>query len=202
MTEWLKEKKNWDMPHKILYSVDIVEDILAGPTPDVEACEWSFLAIVSAVLNHIRSFEMLTNSKHLELWTAFTNRMSASLHRLDQMCNEQIGRTSSEVFLPKPVLHCTRALLDLAFYHLYASPQLSRMKRLLQATELLGVTDDVNTVFEQQQLEVFKKALLRAAVTLRVHCRMGVRYVQQVAPHIFSPLSNSAITDGGMLSFT
>jgi len=198
-TDWLKEEQSWEGPPTILYSSDVVRNIFAGQKPEIQADDFAFLTIVSSMLSHICSFEKLASSQHPELYADFINKMSVPVQLLDNMWSEQTPSKTSNPSLPLPIIQCTRSLLDSTFYHLYGSHQLTRMKRLLRSPELLDNSNELQSLSEQPHSNSLAKALFRAAMALRFDCRLGLRYVQKMAPHRFGPLSTTAASEGGML---
>lgn len=197
--EWLKEEQSWEGPPIAVYSSDVMKCIFAGQRPEIQAGDFAFLTIVSAMLNHICSFETLASSQHPELYTNFINKMSDPAQFLYNIWSEHAPSKMSDSSLPLPIIQCTRSLLDSTFYHLYGSDQLKSMKRLLRSPELLNNPEELQKLSEQPHSNSLGKALVRAATSLRSECRLGLRYVQKMAPHRFGPLSTTARTEGGML---
>lgn len=199
--EWLKDEQSWKMPPPAPYSVDVIEKTFAGQPPELQVDDFAFLTIVSAVLNHMCSFELLINGKYPSLWEDFVNRLSPPVQLLDNICNEQLARTTCEVFLPTPILQCVRSLLDSAIYHLHGCRQLSGLKRLMLSPGLLHESDELNTLFHAPQLgtmrRALEKALVRAAATLKTYCRMGLRHLQRTAPYVYAPMAATAVIEAG-----
>lgn len=194
---WLKDKQSWEGPPDVLYASDVVGSVFAGVRPDIQADDYAFLTLVSAALSHICSVELLTRTKHPDLYSTFVKKMSAPLDMLDSMWNEQLSGSTASGSLPTPLIQCTRSLLDSAFYHLHGSEQLASMARLLKSPELLDNADELKRIQEVAELDSLEKALFRAAASLRIDSRLGLRYVQKVAPHRFAPLSSTAVAEGG-----
>lgn len=199
--DWLKDEQNWGCAPPDLQAATIIGSLLAGVKPDVHVDDYAFLTIVSATLSHICSFEALTRAIHPELYSNFVSRMSGPLDLLDDMWSERVAGRSVSESLPTPLEQCTRSLLDSAFYHLQASDQLAGMSRLFSHHELLKTPNELRSIAELPQQQGLEKALVRAASSLRIDCRLGLRYVQKVAPHRFAPLSATAVTEGGMCQF-
>jgi hypothetical protein len=195
---WVKDGEDWNRPPPIIYTSNIMESTFVGVKPNIQADDYAFLTIISTALDHICTFETLTKSTHTDLYPLFISKMSNSLDLLDEMWNEQHANKETNGALPTPLVQCTRALLDSAFYHLHGSPQLTGMTRLLKSPELAGQPDEVERIRHISQRGNIEKALFRAAATLRIDCRLGLRYMQKVAPHRFAPLSATSVAEGGM----
>lgn len=195
--DWLKEKQAWDGPPAVLFASDVVDNIFRGIKPEIQANEYAFLTLVAAALSHICSFEILTRTKHPEMYATFTAKMSGPLQLLHDMWNEQIAGGAANGALPTPLVQCTRSMLDSAFYHLHGSEQLAGMIRLLNSPDLLDDPNEMERIAGLARAITLEKALIRAATSLRIDCRLGLRYVQKVAPHRFAPLSATAVTEGG-----
>ncbi|KAK5064355.1 hypothetical protein LTR84_000188 [Exophiala bonariae] len=199
--DWLRDEQVWEGPPPALYSSDLVTGIFAGIRPEIAADDYAFLTLVSAALGHICSFQNLTLTKHPDLHATFIDQMSTPLALLDTMWEEQVTDGPANGSLPTPLTQCTRSLLDSACYHLYGSAQLVSMTRLLKSPGLLDDPQKLHHLSSLAQTKTLELALVRAATSLRIDCRLGLRYVQKVAPHRFAPLSATAVAEGGLLLY-
>ncbi|KAJ4982820.1 hypothetical protein SVAN01_11693 [Stagonosporopsis vannaccii] len=180
--DWLKEEQSWTRPPPAPYLADVMEKTFAGQVPEIQVDDLAFLAIVSAVLNHICSVEVLINGKYPSLWDDFVNRLSPPVQLLDHICNEQLAKTICEALLPTPILQ-----------------QLSGMKRLLSSPELLHESEEMSTLFQAPPLGTMRwildRALTRAAATLKTYCRMGLRHLQRIGPYVYAPMAATAVIE-------
>ncbi|KAI8931459.1 hypothetical protein NX059_011785 [Plenodomus lindquistii] len=203
--EWMKDEQSWKKPPPAPYSADVIEKTFAGQPPELPVDDLAFLTIVSGVLNHICSFEVLMNGRYPSLWEDFVDRLSPPMQLLDKMCNEQLARTTYEAFLPTPILQCVRSFLDSAIYHLHGCRQLSGLKRLMLSPGSLHEPEELNTLFRAPHLDIKRralaKALVRAAATLKTYCRMGLRRLQRTAPYVYAPMAATAVIEAGLLLY-
>lgn len=196
-TEWLKDKQGWGGPPETHYSSACLASILAGRQPAMKLTEFSFVTIISAILCRICSFEALAGSHHKDLYSSFVRKMDKSLQVADRMLRDYI-KTLVLGSTPTPLIHCAVTLLNSSFYHLYASPQLGNMKKLLLRPSILDDYGEGDSIFSHDYSPWLEKALLRAAEALRADSRLGLKYMKKVAPHRFAPLSATSCCEGGM----
>lgn len=177
----------------------ILKMIIAGQTPDQEKIEhFGFLSLVSAVLDHICSFETLAGSQHPQLYRSFVKEMVKPVEVLDGMWRARAASEAVHRPVKAALIRSARALLDSAYYHLFAHHQLTAMKALLCAPEMLGRSEVVNELFKEPLDSAnLGKALTRAAEVLREDCRYGLKYLQRIGPHRFAPLTTTAVFEGG-----
>lgn len=178
---------------------DTLKLIIAGQTPAKKIGDFGFLSLVSAVLDHICSFETLASSQHPNLYKSFVNEMVKSVEVLDKMWRSRAAREATHRPMNSPLIHSAKSLLDSAFYHLYGHHQLTAMKSLLCAPENLSQSVVAQQAFkEPTDSATLGKALTRAAEALREDCRHGLKYLQGVGPYRFAPLTTTSVFEGGM----
>ncbi|KAH6718394.1 hypothetical protein BKA61DRAFT_301709 [Leptodontidium sp. MPI-SDFR-AT-0119] len=199
MTAWVKDESSWERPTEMPIFSDTLKRIFAGEPPILEISDFGFLSIVSAVLGHICLFENLAGSQHPHLYTSFVNEMERSVQILGEMWAMRTVSENSYKSTHTPQARSTKLLLDSVFYHLYGNSQLAAMKNLLGSAEVLNRSEMLQEISKTPHSINLEKALIRAAEALRDDCRLGLRYLQKMAPHRFAPLSATAVFEGGLL---
>lgn len=178
---------------------DTLKLIIADQTPAQEIGEFGFLGLISAVLDHICSFETLASSQHPHLYKGFVAEMVKPVEVLDKMWRVRAASESIHRPMNTPLIRSAKSLLDSAYYHLYAHHQLNAMKGLLSAHESLDQSGMAQQLFkEPTDSAILGKALTRAAEVLRDDCRQGLRYLHKVGPYRFAPLTTTSVFEGGM----
>lgn len=182
---------------------DVLKLIISGQTPAQKIEDFGFLSLVSAVLDHICSFETLAGSQHPHLYKSFVKEMVKPVEVLDKMWRIRAQREAANRPMNTPLILSAKSLLDSAYYHLYAYHQLTAMKGLLCAPETLDRPAVAHEIFkEPPDSDNLGKALTRAAEVLREECRQGLKYLQRIGPHRFAPLTTTAVFEGGMCYFS
>lgn len=176
---------------------DTLKLIIAGQTPPQEIGDFGFLGLVSAVLDHICSFETLASSQHPHLYKSFVNEMVKSVEVLDKTWRVRAAREATHRPMNTPLMRSAKSLLDSAYYHLYGHHQLTAMKSLLCFPERLDQQMAQQLFREPSDSANLGRALTRAAESLREDCRQGLRYLQRVGPHRFAPLAATSVFEGG-----
>lgn len=199
MSSWLKDESSWEGPTEMPIFSDTLKRIFAGESPILEISDFGFLSIVSAVLGHICLFENLAGSQHPHLYTSFVNEMERSVRILGEMWTMRTVSENSHRSTHTPQARSTKLLLDSVYYHLYGNSQLATMKNLLGSVGVLKRSEMIQEIFKAPHSTNLEKALVRAAEALRDDCRLGLRYLQKMAPHRFTPLSATAVFEGGLL---
>lgn len=178
---------------------DTLKMIISGQTPTQEIEHFGFLSLVSAVLDHICSFETLAGSQHPQLYKSFVKEMVKSVEVLDSMWRTRAANEAAHRPMKAALLRSAKALLDSAYYHLFANQQLTAMKSVLCAPEAL---EQAHELFKEPSDSTnLGRALTRAAEVLREDCRYGLKYLQRIGPHRFAPLTTTAVFEGGMYPF-
>lgn len=149
------------------------------------------------MLCRICSFETLADPHHEDLYISFVDKMDAPVQVINRMLKQHIkGLVLGST--PTPMIQCAVSLLNSVYYHLYGSQQLASMKRLLRSPSILHNSEERGNLFAENCSPWLDKALLRAAEALRSDCRLGLKYIQKVAPHRFAPLCATACCESGM----
>lgn len=178
---------------------DVLKMIISGQTPAQEIEDFGFISLVSAVLDHICSFETLAGSQHPHLYRSFVKEMVKSVEVLDKIWRIRALKESAPWPMNTHLIHSAKSLLDSAYYHLYAYHQLTAMKGLLCAPETVDRSAVAAELFKAPPDSAdLWKALTRAAEVLREDCRQGLKYLQRVGTHRFAPLTTTALFEGGM----
>lgn len=178
---------------------DTLKMVIAGKTPAQKIGDFGFLSLVSAVLDHICSFETLASSQHPNLYKSFINEMVKPVEVLDRMWQTRAAREVVHRPMNTPLIHSAKSLLNSAYYHLYGHRHLTAMKSLLCAPENLNQQVVVQQAFKElTDSAILGKALTRAAEALREDCRQGLKYLQGVGPYRFAPLTTTSVFEGGM----
>lgn len=201
MTIWQREESEsgWQEYTDPADFHDTLKIIIGGQTPAQKIGDFGFLSLVSAVLDHICSFETLASSQHPNLYKSFVKEMVKPVEVLDNMWRIRAAREAIHPPMNTPLIHSAQSLLDSAYYHLYAHHQLTAMKSLLCAPENLNQPEvDQQAFREPTDLATLEKALTRAAESLREECRQGLKYLQGVGPYRFAPLNTTSVFEGGM----
>lgn len=88
MAMWQKEEEEsgWQEQTGPANFHSTLKMIIAGQTPAHEIDDFGFLTLVSAVLDHICSFENLASSQHPHLYKSFVNEMIKSIEVMDIRC--------------------------------------------------------------------------------------------------------------------
>lgn len=178
---------------------ETLQMVIAGQKPAQEVGDFGFLSLISAVLDHICSFETLASSQHPNLYKGFVNEMVKSVEVLDNMWRIRAAKEVMHRPSNTPLIHSAKSLLDSAYYHLYGHHQLTAMKSLMCAPESVSQPGATQQAFkEPADSATLGKALTRAAEALREDCRQGLRYLQGVGPYRFAPLTTTSVFEGGM----
>ncbi|KAG6353518.1 hypothetical protein INS49_005479 [Diaporthe citri] len=179
---------------------DTLKKIIAGQTPARKIGDFGFLSLVSAVLDHICSFETLASSQHQNLYESFFNEIVKPVEVQDKMWRIRAARDAMHRPMNTPLIHSAKSLLDSVYYHLYGHHQLTAMKSLLCAPENLNQLAVPQKAFkEPADSATLGKALTRAAEALRGDCRQGLKYLQGVGPYRFAPLTTTPVCEEGLL---
>ncbi|KAM0415898.1 hypothetical protein ACHAPT_013160 [Fusarium lateritium] len=195
---WLKDGVSLDVPAQALYSDDALNSIFAGQAPSLPVSEFGLVTIISAILYRVCSFEILTSSHHVDLYTNFGEKMGRSVQVLDDILKRRMGEADSRL-APDPTVHLAKSLLNSVFYHLYASSPLAAMKKLLWSPAALDNPEQVLHPSDEGSSPEIYKALFRAADQLRYDCRLGLKYLKKMAPMRFGPESAIGAYEGGLL---
>ncbi|KAK7725591.1 hypothetical protein SLS63_008046 [Diaporthe eres] len=202
MTMWQREENEsgWQEHTDPAEFHDTLKMIIAGQAPAQKIGDFGFLSLVSAVLDHICSFETLASSQHPNLYKSFVKEMVKPVEVLDRMWRNRAAREAVHRPMNTPLIQSAKSLLDSAYYHLYGHHQLTAMKSLLCAPETLNNPEVVQQAFkEPTDSATLGKALTRAAEALREDCRQGLRYLQGIGPYRFPPLTTASVFEGGLL---
>ncbi|KAF4447898.1 Vanillin dehydrogenase [Fusarium albosuccineum] len=179
--EWLKDEAGLEVPTQALYSDDALNSIFAGQEPALPISEFGLVTIVFAILYQACSFEILTSSHHMELYTNFAPHGGSRLW---------------------PISGSERALRqvhdELGLLPSYGSIPLTAMKKLLQSPSALDNSEQISTLSDEAASPELYKALLRAADQLRFDCRLGLNYLKKMAPIRFGPECAIGAYEGGM----
>lgn len=195
--DWQKPESSFVIPTQALYSDEALEAIVAGRKPSHPMSEFGLVTVVSALLYRICSFELLTSSQHREIYAAYAEKMGLSLEVLDGIIKMRTGERGAGLALDSTI-HCSRSLLDSAFYHLYASIPLSVMKKLLWSPVAPWDADILRLSSEARSPNLYK-AFICAAEELRYECRLGLSYLKKMAPTKFGPEDAVGTYEGSML---
>lgn len=203
MAAWQKDNdESWQTLVNMPNFQDTLKQVFDGEIPSQEISDFGFLSIVSAVLDHICSFERLASSRHPHLYTSFVSEMGRPLQTLDQMWNIRVATDTDSKSTHTSLMKSTKSLLDSVFYHLYGNHQLTVMKALLGSPEDLIHRENIKDLFQEPLYATnLEKALIRAAEALREDCRLGLKYLQRIGPLRFAPFSATAVLEGGMSNF-
>ncbi|KAF4995703.1 hypothetical protein FDECE_12732 [Fusarium decemcellulare] len=196
--EWLKDEADLEVPTQALYSDDALNSIFSGQEPALPISEFGLVTIVSAILYQVCSFEILTSSHHMELYTNFGEKMGRSVQVLDEILKRRMGEADSGLS-PDPSVHCAKSMMNSVYYHLYGSIPLATMKKLLQSPSALDNPEQISNLSDEAASPELYKALLRAADQLRFDCRLGLNYLKKMAPIRFGPECAIGAYEGGLL---
>lgn len=202
--EWQLDESQWlGLTPQPLDNLETFNCILSGQRPSEEVSTFGLLTLTASLLYRICSFETTFTNDRSFLHDAFAARMGGSLEILNDICPLQSDSPEDSGSTRDPLAQCVHALLHMAFYHLYGSQPLHRMKEILLDSSSFSQTSSLcDCVSDLAAPPVgLHKALLRAAEVFRHDCRTGIGYLQKMAPLKFSPLSASPICETGTLSY-
>ncbi|KAH7045371.1 hypothetical protein B0J12DRAFT_757984 [Macrophomina phaseolina] len=187
MATWQEDEVNWHGYTQQDDSRQALNTIFSGQKPTSSISELGLVSLVSMLLWRLCSFKLLTNSHHLDLYTDFVEKVERAIRIFDNMLQDQ-----TTYDLPHPLLLSARFHLNTAVYHLYGSKILTEMKRLVEFPDEARLSGNAHS-------PKLHFALIRAAEALQSDCRLGISYLQRIAPHHYSPICTIACYEGGLL---
>ncbi|KEF62898.1 uncharacterized protein A1O9_00872 [Exophiala aquamarina CBS 119918] len=200
--EWQLDEAQWlGLATQPLDHLETFTGILSGQRRADDISTFGLLALTASLVCRICSFERSFTLEHPFLYRAFAAQMDQPLEILNDMWSWQARPLEEWGSTRDPLAQCTNALLSLAFLHLYGSQPLDRMKKILiDPSSYTDVASLFDFMSDQPHAPVgLHKALVRAAEDFRHDCRIGIGYLQKVAPHRFSPLSASSMCETALL---
>lgn len=196
---WQQDELYWQGSPPQLDSCQVVSCLFAGQKPVSSISDLGIITVVSMLLWRICSFEALAGSYRLEMCVDIVNKTDRAVHILDAILKDQLKVDEICHATLDPLFYTARALLNSIFYHLYASEPLAEMKNLLDSPRKRKSSLHNNMLAARDHSSQLGSALVRGAEALQSDCRMGINYVQRMAPHHIGPICANASYEGSLL---